>query len=487
MIRIANTSCSLVLACCVLLGVSRLDASDGQLDIVIPGLPSSTQLSDLNISFTRLIQSQGFKPRVYSEPHEKSANLRLVLQKPVETKRIIQLFESVDEWAEAAGIQIEERTFSYNGLFAPLETLHLARIIVSVPGSDHRSWSEPFLKLLESASSKRIDLQFQSNATDSSSVSLKIEAYAHAKHSQVAEAMAVAKDWATELGYRSPSISFAVIPQARISVDHAHHDQAGLGKADVQDLANQVAKQEALTFDISRPGKAEIALIRHEVARSFALKQDLLSAQIESLKSKIHALELQLQRRASEADGMIDRRVEQLLNPDYRWDEKRTLSSETTAAANTQQKKPSKDDELIFEIYKVSKPGSAKQVADVIATLLNSDEYSQARYSQANDIVAILGPPNIHAMTRRLIDALVNPQNQDSVPIGDGDSDRRLVVYVVPEENVAEAYNVVSTLLQGKNARLSADKKMGRLLLLANEEGHQLLKKALEELVPEQN
>jgi uncharacterized protein (TIGR03067 family) len=83
--------------------------------------------------------------------------------------------------------------------------------------------------------------------------------------------------------------------------------------------------------------------LRNEVAAAFEARQQIQRNRLEQLRQELESIQTSIEAREKVKDQIIDRRVDELLNPNLRWETegpKSTVAARTTAAAPAPEKSP---------------------------------------------------------------------------------------------------------------------------------------------------
>lgn len=108
-----------------------------------------------------------------------------------------------------------------------------------------------------------------------------------------------------------------------------------------QRLAEQYRRDAATAADEARDEMR--GRLREAVREAFAARQELQRGELDALRERLSRIERQLQMREQLRDKIVERRVDELLNPDLRWDERaRAPSTAVTSAAGAEPPAPAR-------------------------------------------------------------------------------------------------------------------------------------------------
>lgn len=464
----------------------RIHGSDqvtGQLRLQISGIKNQDEQDSSKIELESLAQNYGIYATniEFNKRGERKAQLQLLQKRGIAFEDMSKILRAFDRWAEVRKFPVSSR---YVATFDAANPDHYCKISVHIGGVQKQSERQTiFYDILDRAVQSGVDLEVDFGDEFERQATFEVESVEGTPHKQVAAAMSLTNEWCIVNKVENRALAIRLVPPEAVRAAFAEKTKGSeVAEVDTQTLMAQVANQERITFEISRPGKGSTTLVEQEVARAFDLKQKLLAMQIENLKSKIRTLELQLQKREDNSHRIIERRVAELLQPDFKWHDDQHSASIEFPQSKSQATQRIHDDYL-FEIYKIPEPLNAKLIADVLVTILKEAIDDGFRFDQTGEVLSLFAPPKGHELTKKLIDAMVQPSEISQVTTATLENDRTLIVYRVPEGSEKDMFNVLSTLLEGMEVRLAVDEKSHSLLLLANEAGHEIARNGLKKVM----
>jgi hypothetical protein len=117
----------------------------------------------------------------------------------------------------------------------------------------------------------------------------------------------------------NPAMDSGFIPKSRQTADLRTQYEAANKQA--HDLAESLRQT---------PDTAKKAELRTAVQRAFTLRQSLLRAELQEMQARLEKTQQSLDMRDRMADQIVDRRIEDLLNPQLKWDDEDLLKTKST-------------------------------------------------------------------------------------------------------------------------------------------------------------
>lgn len=127
----------------------------------------------------------------------------------------------------------------------------------------------------------------------------------------------VAPSGSASVGPPDKAASPSYAPSFRPAVPQLQTDYEAANKQ-AHDLAESLRQT---------PDAAKKAELRTAVQRAFTLRQSLLRAELQEMQARLEKTQQSLDMRDRSADQIVDRRVEDLLNPQLKWDDDRPIES----------------------------------------------------------------------------------------------------------------------------------------------------------------
>ena len=455
---------------------------------------SSRRRSEMSQELQELVNATSFIPKIQFSVGGGKPRVEVVLRlsDQAELQEVSQLVEEVDSWANKYGLVFTSKSLSPDSMNSQIfRTTAYCEVDISLGGINNAAKTNRlFLDLVRRSFGQPADLKLRLVDANKETVTTTIASDSSTPYKNVATVMAIVESWVKENKLSNSRFSISVKPDPEVVVD-------GAGEVtNISDLENLLEQQEELTKRISEDGQHNHEKVRREVAWAFELKQKILKAQIEQIKSKLSALEERWEERASNGDKIVDRRVAVLLNKkspvqseDYRgelWPTFKELPSEAKTKKlghyfEDKVERESTEIKRLLRVYKIPAPIDAEQLAAVLRTMIPKLPKSNAFRCSADDgNIQLYGGEHAHRIAEDLIDAMIELKESQSTRVAELELDRVLTVYAIDKTKCVPCYQLLSEVLKGKEGvRLAVDEEAGRMLVYGSAGVHRIVKETL--------